>query len=147
MSDSNPTRRRAAVNKQAFDDVIGDVFSKHEVDGHYRKLKHRSILSATKSSFGESKVTLHPAKPNSVEFCIDVENTIEKILGDDPKLLEAFIDTYLLGTEEDIDNCKITQQERIYLEQRLGRAFLVHGISPVVRYFAVVKRNNKEKSD
>lgn len=143
MTDSNPTRRRAAVNKAAFDDIITDVYSKQEdKEGHYNRLKHRSILSATKSSFGESKVTLHPAKPNAVDLCLDVEKVITKVLGDDPEMLQAFIDTYLLGDEEAINNSKITQQERVYLEQRLGKAFLVHGISPVVKYFAVIKRRN-----
>lgn len=141
MTDSNPTRRRAAVNKAAFDDVITDVYSKQEEkEGHYNRLKHRSILSATKSSFGESKVTIHPAKPSSVDFCCDCETVITKVFKDDPEMLQAFIDTYLLGDEESIQNSRITQQERVYLEQKLGRAFLVHGVSPVVKYFAVIKR-------
>lgn len=143
MTDSNPTRRRAAVNKQAMDDVLGDPYSKQDdKEGHYNRLKHRSILSATKSSFGESKVTLHPAKPNAVEFCLDVELIIQKVIGDDPELLAEVIKTYITGTEDDIQNSNITQQERVYLEQRLGKAFLVHGISPVVKYFAVIKRRN-----
>lgn len=129
------------MNKTAMDDVIGDPYSKQDDrDGHYNKLRYRSILSATKSSFGESKVTLHPAKPNAIDFCCDVEAVILKVLGDDPELLAAFIETYITGDEETIQNSKITQQERVYLEQRLGRMFLVHGISPVVRYFAVIKR-------
>lgn len=143
MTDSNPTRRRAAVNKEAFDDVLGDPFSKHEVDGHYNKLRYRSILSATKSSFGESKVTIHPAKPNAIDFVCDVEKAIEDLLGDDPKLLAAFIETYITGDEEDIANSSITQQERIYLEQRLGKLFLARGLSPVVRYFSIVNRAPK----
>lgn len=144
MTDSNPTRRRAAVNKKAFDDVLGDPFSKHEVDGHYNKLRYRSILSATKSSFGESKVTLHPAKPNAIDFCCDVEQVVERVIGDDPDLLAAFVETYITGDDATIQNSKITQQERIYLEQRIGRAFLTHGISPVVKYFAVIKRRVRD---
>jgi hypothetical protein len=140
MPDSNPTRRRAAVNKQAFNDVLGNPFGAEDVEGHYNRLRHRSILSATRNSFGEGEATIHPAKPNAIDFCCDVERVINKVLGDDPKLLSEFIKVYITGSEEDITSSTLTQQERSYLEQRLGRMFLAQGISPVLRYFAIVER-------
>jgi hypothetical protein len=144
MSDSNPTRRRAAVNKQAFDEVLGNPFGKEDVEGHYNRLRHRSILSATRSAFGEGEATIHPAKPTAVDLCIDVEVVINKVLGDDPELLSEFIKVYITGSETDIESSNLTQQERSYLEQRLGRLFLAHGISPVSKYFAVIDRGDKK---
>ena len=141
--DTNPTRRRAAVNKKAFDDVIGNPFSKEDTEGHYNRLRHRSILSATRSAFGEGEATIHPAKPTAVDFCVDVERVINNLLGDDPELLREFIKVYITGLEEDIVNSNLTQQERSYLEQRMGRIFLVQGLSPVTKYFAVIEREKK----
>lgn len=144
MTDSNPTRRRAALNKISFNDVIGNPYGKEDVEGHYNRLKHRSILSATRSAFGEGEATIHPAKPTAIDLCLDVERVINKVLGDDPELLTEFIKVYITGREEDIDNSTLTQQERSYLEQRLGRLFLAHGISPVSKYFAIVDRGDRK---
>lgn len=144
MSDSNPTRRRAAVNKRAFDDIIGSPFGKEDTEGHYNKLRHRSILSATRNSFGEGEATVHPAKPNAIDFCCDVERVIEQVLGDDPSLMREFIRVYITGSEEDISNSNLTLQERAYIEQRMGRTFLAQGISPATRYFAVVQRERND---
>lgn len=147
MSDTNPTRRRAAVNKQAFNDILGNPFGKEDVEGHYNRLKHRSILSATKSAFDEGKVTIHPAKPNAIDYCCDVERVIERVLGDDPALMREFIKVYITGSETDIANSNLTQQERSYIEQKMGRLFLAHGISPATKYFSVIKRENNDKSN
>lgn len=143
MSDSNSTRRRAALNKQSFNDVLGNPFGKEDVEGHYNRLRHRSVLSATKSAFGEGEATIHPAKPTAIDFVCDVERVINKVLGDDPILLAEFIKVYITGLEEDIENSTLTQQERSYLEQRLGRIFLAQGISPVSKYFAIIERGKK----
>lgn len=141
MTDSNPTRRRAAVNKKSFDDVIGDPFANDEAkQGHYGVMKHRSLLSATRNNFGEGAATINAARPNAVDFCVDVERVILKVLGDDEKLLHSFIDLYITGTVETIAGSPITQAERTYFEQRMGRLFLAYGISPVIRYFTTVRR-------
>lgn len=144
MTDSNPTRRRAAVNKRAFDDIIGNPFSKEDTEGHYNKLRHRSILSATRNSFGEGEATIHPAKPNAIDFCVDCERVIEQVLGDDSALMREFIKVYITGNEEDIASSNLTQQERAYIEQKMGRLFLAHGISPATKYFAVVQRERRQ---
>lgn len=145
MPDTNPTRRRAAVNKKAFDDVIGDPFSNDEaLEGHYGIMRHRSILSATRNNFGETPATINAARPNAIDFCCDVEKVIIKVLGDDPKLLKLFIECYVTGTAEDIAATPLTQVERSYLEQRLGRMFLANGISPVIRYFTTIRRSGRK---
>lgn len=136
MTDTNPTRARAAKNKQAFDDVIGDPFSPYDTHGYYGALKHRSLLSATKNNFGEGKATVYPAKPNIVDFCVDVERVIMHVLGDDPGLLRDFVATYVLEQP----GILITQQERSYMEQRMGRLFTARGISPVTRYFSYIRK-------
>ena len=141
MTDTNPTRRRAAVNKASFDDVIGDPFSNDESkQGHYSTMKHRSIISATRGNFGESASTINPARPNAIDFCCDVESCIEQELKDDQRLLHLFIDCYITGTIDSIANTPLTQTERGYLEQRFGRLFLARGISPVIKYFTTIRR-------
>ena len=140
VSDSNPTRRRATVNREAFDEIMGDPLGADEIDGYYNTMRHRSILSATRSNFGEGAATINAARPNAIDFVVDVEAVIMKVLGDDPKLLHNFIQSYIMGTTETLQKSLLTQTERGYLEQRLGRLFLAHGISPVIRYFTTVRR-------
>lgn len=137
MTDTNPTRARAAKYKKAFDDVIGDPFSPYDTHGYYGALKHRSLLSATKNNFGESKATVYPAKPNIVDFCVDVERVIQSVLGDDHGLLRDFITTYVMEQGGEV---LLTQQERSYIEQRMGKLFTVRGISPVTRYFSYIRK-------
>lgn len=101
-------------------------------------MKHRSPLSATRS-FGEGAATRNPAQPNAIDFCVDVEGVIMKVLKDDSELLAKFIDVYLLGTIESIEKSAITAAEQSYLEQRMGRQFIVAGISPAMKYFTAVR--------
>lgn len=143
MTDTNPTRRRAQVNKKAFDDVLGDPFSNDEAkQGHYCSMRYRSILSATRNNFGEGAATVNAAKPNAIDFCVDVEKVILKVLGDDLPLLHSFIELYITNTVGQFEGNQksITQAERVYLEQRMGRLFLAQGISPVIKYFTTIRR-------
>lgn len=136
MNDTNPTRARAARNKKAFDDVIGDALSDEDTrQGHYPRLRHRSLLQASRPNLDETAGRIIASKPNAIDFCVDVESVLTEVLGNDPALLDDFLDTYITGDEESIKNSNISQTERSYIEQRMGRLFLTRGLSPVAKYF------------
>lgn len=123
-------------NKAAFDEIIGDPFAVPDaITGHYTALKNRSSIAATKNNFDEGSATTNPARPNPIDFFCDVELIVVMILKEDD-LVAKFEDTYIFESTEDA----FTVQERADLEQRLGRAFRKHGISPVSRYFTIIKQ-------
>lgn len=152
MTDTNVRRARQneryAEYKRAFDDVIGDPFAKPEpIMGHYTGMKNRSAIMVAKNNFGDGHATGNAARPNPIDFFCDVERTVE-IAIDDKNVLIKFADTYIIESTE----TAFTAQERMYLEMKIGKAFMDHGISPVSNYFKTVrqsigttKRGNKEQ--
>jgi hypothetical protein len=135
---------RAAKNKRAFDDVLGDPFAYPEqIDGHYMMLKSRSSLAIADSE-QKSKSPVNQARPNPIDFGCDVEAAVEdglKVFIDREKtytlsdIKEVFDNTYLLGTGD-----IFSQQERAKLEQDIGQILVSRGISPVSKYFTTIKQ-------
>lgn len=122
------------ANKAAFDEVLGDPFADPEKDGWYNIFKWRGVIGSARYS-DDGHTTATPGRPSQTDFFVDVENIVKRIVGQ--RLIDKFANTYMLGeTEED----KIlTGLQRDELEQRIGRAFRVHGISPVSQYFTTVR--------
>lgn len=119
---------------------MGDPFCADDGEGNYQIMRHRSLLSATRNNFGEGAATVNAARPNAIDFCVDTEAVILKVIGDDEELLRLFIGTYITWTVDSIKQSPLTQDERTWIEQRMGRLFLAHGISPVIKYFTTVRR-------
>jgi hypothetical protein len=140
MTDSNPTRARYTRNKKAFDDVLGDPFALEDIVGHYQTLKYRSPLVATKNNFGEGKATVYPGRPNALDFCMDVERVMTEVIGDDEYLMNMFLQHYIFGVSEGDEFYYLISPAHVrYIEQRMGRLFVLKGLSPVPKYFAVTK--------
>ena len=142
--DSNLSRARARErwidNKLAFDDVIGDPFAWPEpVIGQYRKLKSRSSVMAVNNS-QEGRGTDNPARPNVVDFFCDVEHAVISVLS--PEELQKFVDTYISESTE----TAFTPLERSRIEQRIGKVLRQRKLSPVSKYFTVIRMRIKNVS-
>lgn len=133
MSDSNPTRVRYAQNKAAFNDVIGDPYAKPDpIEGQYYRLKRRSTMRvANIDDVGHA--TGNAARPNAMDFFCDVERCVNQVITN-KHVLENFWITYLE------DDPLLNQHERNELEQKIGKKFAAHRISPVARYFVTIRR-------
>lgn len=130
------------LNKNAFDEVIGDPYGYEEKVGHYIVLNTRSSIRVV-NNLGLGRSAINPAHPSSVDFFCDVEKTIMLGLtryarGDKdevPKLLRTFIATYISEEGEIFDS-----RERRDIEQIIGRLLMERHISPVSRYFRTIRR-------
>jgi hypothetical protein len=134
---------RAAENKSAFDEIIGDPFAKPEpTSGHYVTIKSRGAVQAMQNNFDEGIATRNPSSPNVTDFICDVERTLELTLT--PPELTMFVDTYIyeLTGEGTFD-----QSARSRIEQRIGRAFRDNRISPVSKYFTAIRRKINDRNN
>jgi hypothetical protein len=135
---------RAARYKAAFDEVIGDPFGHPEpIDGCYMTLRSGSPVK-----IGGTDVTptssspVNEGKPNAVDFFCDVEAAIKDGLDvwewreDLTQKVFVFQTTYFT---EDPAYYQFTQKERAELEQHIGRILVARKISPVPRYFTIIK--------
>jgi hypothetical protein len=130
---SNLTRIEIlAANQRAFEDVFGNPFAKEPFTGHYQTLKGRGAIAAMKNNFDEGKGTRVPAAPNLMDFFCDVENLISRNLSPEEEVL--FWETYLYE-----DSTQLTPKERSGIEQKLGKLLRARRISPVSRYFKVIR--------
>ena len=137
MKKGNQRKRKSlqqAINKKAWDEIIGDPFGWPEpIDGHYLALKNRStvIIADTEE---KSRSPVNDAKPNPIDFLIDVEKCVEDGLKSIGYSKEIFDNTYIIGLG-DIFNTT----ERNSLEQVVGNIFVKRGIAPIQKYFTVIK--------
>lgn len=140
-STMNVTRKELeAANKRAFDDVFGDPFAKPEpFTGQYQILKGRGAIAAMKNNFDEGKATRVPAAPNLMDFFCDVENIVSRNL--DPVEQVKFEATYIFEAGPN----QFTPKERVEIEQRVGRLLRARKISPVTRYFRVIRKSKYGK--
>lgn len=123
------------MNRLAFVDVLGDPTATPEpIPGHYQTLKSRGLVAALQTNFDEGKGTRNPATPSLLDFFCDVELILNDLLSESERT--KFHNTYILEEET-----QFTTQERKKIEDRLGRAFRSKGISPVRRYFKVLRRS------
>lgn len=135
---------KAAKNKRAFDDVVGDPYGFPEpIDGHYMILKCRSSLAVGETE-QQSKSPVNNARPNPIDFFCDVESAVEDglklFINREGKytlemIKELFDNTYLLGTGDILE-----QPERAKLEQDIGSILVQRSISPVAKYFTTIKQ-------
>jgi hypothetical protein len=125
---------RFAENRRAFVDIFGDPFALPEsIEGQYQRLKSRGLRDSL-GHLGKSKTTKNLASPSPVDFFCDVDKIVKGELSDDE--YRRFVDTYLLENEPP----SLNQNERNYIEQRLGKMFLKRGVSPVIRYFMTFRK-------
>lgn len=146
---------RAAKNKRAFDEVIGDPYAYPEpIEGHYSMLRCRSSL-AIGEPVRKTPSPVNQARPTALDFFCDVENAVvdglevfqrntqyivleylDVTFDYVVKVLKAQFDrTYFLETE-----IKFNQKERSELEQIIGEILVGRGISPVPKYFTTIKQ-------
>lgn len=130
-----------SYNKNAFDDVIGDPFAPEPIEGHYSKLQKRSDVRVAVNDFDIGKATRNTAQPNIMDFVCDVERLVDAGLTGDVKKIRAFQKTYI--TEESVE---FSTEERVTIEQSLGKLFRRYKLSPVSKYFQTI-RQKKESSN
>lgn len=133
-------RERIAANKRAFDEIIGDPYSKHDIVGQYPTLRCNSAIKAVDNSQEGGGGTANPARPNVIDFVCDVEcAVIDGLKSYRPNrsiedLLAMFYETYLTNDVE-----YFNQQERAVIEQVIGKLLIARKISPVIRYFTALR--------
>lgn len=142
----NYKRERAARNKKAFDEVIGDPYGWPEpIDGQYYLLKTKSNLRVAEyhNALLGSGSQPNKAKPNAMDFFCDVERAIDdgliRYFGNENfgNAVKSFVSTYIT---EDGGPLTFTQSERAGVEQSIGALFVTRKISPVTKYFSVIKK-------
>lgn len=126
--------------KNSFDEIIGDPFAKPEpIQGHYSLLRSGSGVKVADNDFTAGVGSPNAARPNIVDFFVDVESAIADGLKkysstyDHTKL---FLNTYLW---EDSKRATFSQAERAVLEQIIGRILVARSISPVGFYFTAIR--------
>lgn len=139
MSDTNQTRtgnrERFQENKQAFTDVFGDPFAKPDpIEGSYNRLKRRSSINVQQINDSVAD-TKYPAKPSIHDFFCDAERAVDDVILDE-ETSRYFVYTYV--TEETLT--AFTQDERTKLEQEIGKRLRARKLSPVTRYFTVIRQ-------
>lgn len=139
-------RERVAANKRAFDEIIGDPYSKHDLAGQYMAMRSRSSVKAVDNSI-ENQSTQgtsgNAARPNVVDFLCDVDCAIhdgvrkyaKQVLRDGTDVLEEFYKTYLTQDGE-----FLLQRQRADIEQIVGQILIARKISPAIRYFTALRQ-------
>jgi hypothetical protein len=137
-------RERLAANKKAFDEIIGDPYSKEDLPGQYITARTSSSLKSVSNYDATGPSTKNAAKPNLMDFICDVESAIDdglmrfrKDFYGERDVFPYFVKTYIIQTEE-----AFKQQERATLEQIIGQIFIARNISPVSKYFTAIRRKN-----
>ena len=136
---------RAAKNKRAFDEVLGDPYGYPEpIEGHYSMLRCRSSL-AIGEPVRKTPSPVNQARPTALDFFCDCENAIvdgldvfnRKDLAPSPidALKDVFYRTYFSET-----GLRFIQKDRSELEQIIGEILVGRGISPVPKYFTTIKQ-------
>ena len=135
---------KEAKNKRSFDEVIGDPYGWPEpIDGQYEMLKGRSSISIADPQ-GDVSCPVNRARPTTVDFVIDIESAVDDGLTayaqENPEagigtLKYLFDNTYFLGSGQIFN-----QQERSKIEQIIGGILRERHISPVTKYFTIVKQ-------
>lgn len=138
---SKGQERKAAINKQAFDEIIGNPYGYPEpIDGHYLTLKCKSTTNIAETE-QKSKSPVNGARPSLIDFGIDVERAVEDglngctELGSIGYLKRLFDNTYLIGTGEIFD-----QNQRAKIEQIIGNILVQRSIAPASKYFTTIRK-------
>lgn len=137
----------AKWNKNAFDDVIGDPFAyksgqPEPVNGHYMKLQSLGVIKAQMyDNIGQG--TRNPAQPNIQDFLCDVDRIVSNVFENEPDKYKKFIETYIYET---VIN-HYTPKERMQIEQQLGKLFRRYKLSPVSKYFQVIRKGRKQNGN
>lgn len=132
------------IYKKAFDDIIGDPYAWPEpVVGQYEELRGQSSIVIIDPE-PKSGITLNPARPNSMDFFIDVDNAINdgldifgKTWREPNQVKFVFDNTYFMCDNE---YYVFNQHERSELEQVIGRILVARSIAPAKKYFTTIKR-------
>lgn len=137
---------RAAKNKKAFNEIIGDPYAYPEpIEGHYSTLRNSSGVRVAGLEYPTSSSPVNGARPNVVDFFCDVDAAIrdglevfnKNDLAPSPleKLDEIFQNTYVTEI-----GMRFSQQDRAVLEQHIGRILVARHISPTSKYFTTIKQ-------
>lgn len=145
MKKRNIKSELAAKYKRAFDEIIGDPYTKPDpTEGEYLTRKSKSVVRIGGADISQKySGTTKEAKPNDIDFFCDCDNAIKDGLDVfewrenlDQKIF-VFYTTYFT---EDPNYYQFTQKERSVLEQHIGRILVARGISPVRKYFTFIKQ-------
>ena len=144
MGRKSKQSERWARNKSAFDEIIGDPYSLPDpINGHYAELKQRSSIKIAELN-DSSSGTANPARPNHLDFFVDVESAITdgldvyaKEYSFDGDVYETFLNTYVFELSKEF--C-FTQKERADVEQLIGHIFITRGIYPAAKYFTTIRK-------
>lgn len=135
----------AKFNKMAFDDILGDPFAIDREGnneprlGNYVKLAGRSVSIQAMSYDDLGKSTRSPGQPNVQDFICDVDRIISIELANEPETMVKLKETWIYESTE----TAFTPRERMLLEQRLGKLFRGHRLSPVTKYFTVIRKGHQ----
>lgn len=135
---------KAAKFKRAFDEIIGNPYSKPDpTEGHYSMLKSRSSLAIAEPE-RKAKTPVNEARPSAIDFFIDVDAAVADGLDvfgrtwREPDQVDfIFQSTYFT---EDQKYYHFTQQERAEVEQAIGQLLVYRGISPAAKYFTAIRQ-------
>jgi hypothetical protein len=141
----NKKAELAAKYKSAFDEIIGDPFAFPEpIPGMYEELKKKSAITIVEpGKAGATPSPVNKAKPNHLDFFVDVEGSVQDGLLSYQlrtnytfdELLVLFDNTYWIE-----DGTVFTQKERAEIEQIIGRILSARKISPAGRYFISIRK-------
>ena len=115
------------ANAMAFIEVFGNSFD----PGAYSKFKSTNYRNVTVYTGGST--TRNPATPCRSDFCCDVENVLSSVIRD-RRLMLKFFEHYISGMGG------LSMKEQQNLEQKIGRELRRRGISPVYKYFKVIRK-------
>jgi hypothetical protein len=129
---------RQARNSQAFREVIGNPYELTDdgepQQGHYSRLKNGSGVKT--STIDQMPGSSNPARPNALDFFIDVDAAIADGLNEiGSQLGQLFVNTYFFEIDP-----RFTQQERANIEQVIGALLRKRSISPVSKYFTTIRK-------
>jgi hypothetical protein len=140
----NRKEELAAKYKRAFDDICGDPYALEPFPGNYEVLKQRSAITIIEPGrAGNSPSPQNKARPNQLDFFVDVERAVEDGLLTYQKktdytfdeLVTIFDNTYWIES-----GVIFTQKQRAEIEQIIGRILSARKISPAGKYFVAIRK-------
>lgn len=120
---SNEYNETAHWNKMAFDEVIE----------WYMTLRTRSSVSVLEYD-KDCSSSPNRAKPNPSDFFCDVEHSINTVI--EKNMLQKVLQQYIIGIDV-LDN-----DQKSWIEQRIGSIFRKRGLYPVHKYFTSIRKKN-----
>jgi hypothetical protein len=138
-----------AQNKAAFDAILHQDESTPEYEdktarGVYHSFRSCSDVKALDYSKMGGGGVVSGAQTFPNDLCITVENIVAKKIKD-KKDLKMVTDWCMMGLTDSSDYTPRERKRMVFLEQKLGRAFVQAGLFPVKKFFTCIRKNRKNK--